>query len=171
MFNKFIGVLLVLAIVQSCTVYAETNTPSGAIDTDQPILTFRDEEGNILLTDAEILYAVATTHQTFGGFTEIVVQIEFTTEGTSLFSEVTRSNLGRQIFIYWGDDVISAPFVSTVITDGIAIISGDFTAQSAYELASLLRQDYEPQIVSWADLPRFFHLLRRLFPSMFPNYY
>jgi len=103
-------------------------------------LTFRDMEGNILLTGSEVANArseMVQRHQ--GGPLERLVSLEFTDLGTQLFAAATRNNRGQQIFIYMDDFQISAPAVQEEITTGFATISGHFTRESADLLASQIR--------------------------------
>ena len=74
------------------------------------------------------------------------VVIEFTNEGTELFSELTKNiaGTGRGIGIFLDNQLISAPSVAvtyaeTGITGGSAVISGGFDAESARDLEIQLR--------------------------------
>jgi len=70
---------------------------------------------------------------------EWVVNFEFDSVGARRFAEVTRANVGRPFAIVLDDRVISAPVIREPITGGRGQISGSFTAQSANDLAVLLR--------------------------------
>lgn len=63
------------------------------------------------------------------------VSISFTEEGAALFEELTTNNIGKQIAIFVGGTLISAPSVSETITGGQAQITGDFTIEEAQDLA------------------------------------
>lgn len=78
--------------------------------------------------------------QDFGGQvqSEPVVEFEFKPAGADRFYEMTSNNIGKHLAIIIDGVVISAPTVSVGIR-GKGIISGNFTAQSAQELALLLR--------------------------------
>ncbi|HEX3095590.1 MAG TPA: protein translocase subunit SecD, partial [Patescibacteria group bacterium] len=69
---------------------------------------------------------------------DVVVRLQFDSEGTKLFSDMTTANVGKQIAIFLDGQVLSAPTVQNPITDGTAIITGNFTADSAKELATRL---------------------------------
>lgn len=75
---------------------------------------------------------------------QVVVRLQFDEEGTKLFSELTSANIGKQIAIFLDGEVLSAPTVQTAITNGEAIISGNFTADSAKELATRLNSGALP---------------------------
>ncbi|MEK7109401.1 MAG: protein translocase subunit SecD [Patescibacteria group bacterium] len=67
-----------------------------------------------------------------------VVQVVFNSEGAKLFGDITTKNIGSELGIFLDGNLISAPVIQDAITDGKAIISGSFTAQSAKELATNL---------------------------------
>ena len=66
------------------------------------------------------------------------VDLEFDGEGTTLFSKITKENLGKRVAIYLDQVPISAPVVQSEITNGRAVISGGFTLEEAKALASRL---------------------------------
>jgi len=107
-------------------------------------LVFRNEEGYILLTGEHVARAVAQVTPNHAGVPETVVSIEFTEEGTRLFGDVTRNNIGRMIHIYVNGELVSSPIVQAIITDGTAIISGNFTTETATQLARTLSGQDEP---------------------------
>ncbi len=78
------------------------------------------------------------------GLTEPVVSIQFDAEGTKLFADLTKKNMGKQIAIFLDGQIISAPTVQAEITDGKAIISGNFTIDSAKALAKRLNEGALP---------------------------
>ncbi len=68
-----------------------------------------------------------------------VVSFRFDTTGARRFADITSENVGRLFAIVLDDAVISAPRIQEPITGGSGVISGDFTVESANELALLLR--------------------------------
>ncbi len=66
------------------------------------------------------------------------VGLEFNDEGSKLFAQATKELLNKRIAIFLDDYPITAPVVQSVITDGKASISGNFTSQSAKELSAQL---------------------------------
>lgn len=66
------------------------------------------------------------------------VNLEFDDEGTELFSELTKNNLGKRIAIYLDGVPISAPVVQSEITNGQAVVSGGFSLPEAKKLAQRL---------------------------------
>ncbi len=66
-----------------------------------------------------------------------VVQIIFDAEGGKLFQELTKRNIGKQIAIFVGGEMISAPRVQQEIAGGIAVITGS----GDFDEARMLAQD------------------------------
>lgn len=64
------------------------------------------------------------------------IALKFDTTGTSKFAEATRKNVGSTISIWMDDVMLSAPTVNSVIANGEAVITGQFTAEEANELAN-----------------------------------
>ncbi|MDP3956200.1 MAG: protein translocase subunit SecD [bacterium] len=67
--------------------------------------------------------------------TSPVVVLNFDAEGAQLFADLTKANIEKTIGVYLDGQPISTPVVQEAITDGTAIISGNFTPQEATELA------------------------------------
>ncbi len=70
---------------------------------------------------------------------EPLVTIEFNAEGTKLFAEITKRNIGKPVAILLDGVVISAPRVSNEIVGGKAQITGNFTVPEARDLAKRLK--------------------------------
>lgn len=69
---------------------------------------------------------------------EAVVNFEFDTEGAEKFARLSAANVGRRFAIVLDGVVLSAPVIYEPILGGQAQISGNFTAQSANELAIII---------------------------------
>ncbi|WP_185985603.1 protein translocase subunit SecD [Aureimonas mangrovi] len=70
---------------------------------------------------------------------EPVVNITFDSRGAQQFGAVTQQNVNRPFAIVLDNQVLSAPNINEPILGGQAQISGNFTVQSANDLAVLLR--------------------------------
>ncbi len=105
-------------------------------------LQFIDEEGNVLLTGKNLVDAQAQPKQDGSGQAEIA--LEFDKEGAKLFGEATTANVGKPLIIVIDDQAVSAPIVQGPIMDGNAVITGNFTAKEAQDLAVLLRSGALP---------------------------
>ena len=112
-------------------------------------LVFMDADGKEWLTGTDIKRATAMYGQPTGAelTDEHYVQIEFTDEGTQKFSEATASIAARKntdgmnfLAIVMDNQAISTPMVENQLTQSTCVISGgNFTAESAKELADLLK--------------------------------
>jgi len=72
------------------------------------------------------------------------VNISLDRAGTKKFARVTRDNVGKRLAIVLDNKIISAPVIREAILGGNSVISGDFTFQSATDLALLLRSGALP---------------------------
>jgi preprotein translocase subunit SecD len=70
---------------------------------------------------------------------EPIVTFRFNTSGARKFAQVTQESVGKPFAIVLDNEVISAPVIREPILGGSGQISGNFTVQSANDLAILLR--------------------------------
>jgi preprotein translocase subunit SecD len=63
------------------------------------------------------------------------IDITFNTQGARRFGRVTQENVGKPFAIILDDKILSAPNINEPILGGRAQISGNFTVQSAHDLA------------------------------------
>jgi preprotein translocase subunit SecD len=70
---------------------------------------------------------------------EPIVTFKFNTSGARKFAQVTQENVNRPFAIVLDEEVISAPVIREPILGGSGQISGNFTVESANNLAILLR--------------------------------
>ncbi len=68
-----------------------------------------------------------------------VVSFKFDSLGARKFGDATSKNVGRRFAIVLDNKIISAPVIRDAILGGSGIISGNFTVESARDLALLLR--------------------------------
>jgi len=66
------------------------------------------------------------------------VSLEFNDEGQELFKEITTRNVGKPVAIFLDGEPISIPTVNEPISDGRAVISGNFNIQEAKILTQRL---------------------------------
>ena len=62
------------------------------------------------------------------------VRVDFNSEGAKLFGDITSANVGRELGIFLDGKLLSAPVIQDKITDGTAIISGNFSAEAARDM-------------------------------------
>jgi protein-export membrane protein SecD len=70
---------------------------------------------------------------------EMVLSFQLDAEGTRIFCRITREHVGERFAVLLDGKVVTAPRVNEPICGGSGQISGNFTAQSAGQLAALLR--------------------------------
>ncbi len=97
-------------------------------------LEFTTEDGDVFMTGDQISNAEVAVSEDLYGNKEYVVALTMTEEGAQIFAETTQKYLGRCLPIVYDGEVISNPYVQTVITGGQAQISG----MASYEEANLL---------------------------------
>jgi protein-export membrane protein SecD len=68
-----------------------------------------------------------------------VVAFQFNSAGAKKFGEITAANVGKPFAIVLDNKVITAPRINSPILNGSGIITGNFTVESANNLALLLR--------------------------------
>nr|WP_297864308.1 protein translocase subunit SecD [uncultured Acetatifactor sp.] len=98
------------------------------------------EDGSILVQGTDVSSATAGTIQTNMG-SEFVVSLTMTEEGTAKFTQATQNAFDKNesLAIYYDGNIISAPSVNAVITDGSAQISPMESYERAESLASTIR--------------------------------
>ena len=62
------------------------------------------------------------------------VSLTFSSEGATKFADITKNNIGKVLAIILDGSPISTPVIRDQISDGKAVINGNFTAQQAQEL-------------------------------------
>jgi preprotein translocase subunit SecD len=82
------------------------------------------------------LRSVGVTTGQVGGY---VIQFELKPDGATIFGDYTRNNVGKILAIVLDKRIISAPRINSPITEGSGIIEGNFTNESANELAIQMR--------------------------------
>ena len=122
-------------------------------------LTFRkgtdsetDDDGNtiptaeIVLQGADVTSAQAQYRPDDNGDYEYLVALELSSEGASKFAEATAELAGSStpISIWMDNTMISAPSVNSAITDGSAVITGNFTQETAKKLADQINSGALP---------------------------
>ncbi|MEO6509216.1 MAG: protein translocase subunit SecD [Patescibacteria group bacterium] len=109
--------------------FKEATEGANLATTSASILDLNKDTG---LTGKDVKKATVVFSQQNG---QPQVSLEFTPDGGKLFGEVTGRNVGKQVAIYLDYYPISAPLVQQAITDGNAVISGNFSTDEAKQLA------------------------------------
>jgi len=79
---------------------------------------------------------------------EPVVTLKFNDQGTELFAQLTKENVGKRLAIFLDGLPISIPVVNEEITAGEAVISGNFNIETARQLAQRLNAGALPVPIS-----------------------
>lgn len=95
--------------------------------------------GETVLEGTDVKNAEAATQTSETGAKQYVVQLTLTDEGAKKFSDATAANIGKQIWIMYDEEQISAPTVNEQISGGQAVISGMGSYEEADELATMIR--------------------------------
>ncbi len=82
---------------------------------------------------------------------EFVLSFALDSEGTRIFCRITRENTGNRFAILLDNQVLTAPRINEPICGGSGQISGNFTAESANNLAVMLRAGALPAPLSVID--------------------
>lgn len=88
------------------------------------------------LTGKQLQSARVDFNQQTGG---IQVALQFNEEGTDLFAEITRKNIGKRVGIFIDGQLLSAPMVQSEIPGGQAVITGAGNLEEARALARNLQ--------------------------------
>ncbi|MBO0749091.1 MAG: protein translocase subunit SecD [Porphyrobacter sp.] len=96
--------------------------------------------------------SLTNAQQTFQPQTnEPVVNIQFDSQGADKFGRLTTENVNKPFAIVLDGQVLSAPNINEPILGGSAIIEGNFTVQSANQLAIQLRSGALPVKLTVVD--------------------
>lgn len=129
----------------------DTDSAAGLLG-EMAQLRFVDADGNQILDgatdvkDASYQYSAVSD----GGNAQHHVQIEFNAEAVEKFAEATRNAAAKSgegknyIAIMMDDTVVSAPSVSGEINNSTCVITGNFTAEEARDLANKIKSGQLP---------------------------
>ncbi len=136
---------------------------------ETPILEFKEQDDNAaaIQADASTTTALTVNPDSLWKNTELTgkylkrailefspndgtpeVSLEFNSEGSKMFEDITTRNVGRPVAIFLDGYVISAPTVNEKITGGKAVISGQFNIDEAKLLVKRLNSGALPVPVS-----------------------
>lgn len=95
-----------------------------------------DLEKEAFLNGREHLETAYVTTADNGDF---AIGLKFNDEGAKIFGDITSANVRKKTYIYVGGQKIMEPSINAAITNGSAIITGNYTYQSAYDYATQLQ--------------------------------
>jgi protein-export SecD/SecF family membrane protein len=103
-------------------------------------LEFVDPRGNIILTGSDLADAQGVRNSGASDPSEQnVISLTFSKEGAEKFAEATAKFIGQNIAIYIDDEKVVDATVKSVISDGKAQISGNYTLEEAVAEAAILK--------------------------------
>ena len=109
----------------------DSNNEDGSINYEDP---------TVWVTGSDVESAQAGTQQNqTTGSSDFVVQLHLNETGAKSFAEATESHLQQVIYIIYDGEVVSAPKVQAVISDGNCIVEGMGSYEAAERLASTIR--------------------------------
>ena len=118
-------------------------TVATASETEQPNYDYSKppifDESQIVISGNDITSARGGMTSDNYGQTGYVVDLGFSEEGKQKFAAATERNLGQPIYIIYNGEIVSAPYVQSVISEGRAQITGMDSLESADRLASTIR--------------------------------
>ncbi|MDR1565278.1 MAG: hypothetical protein LBS74_10005 [Oscillospiraceae bacterium] len=122
--------------------------PSGSVSklfTGNEVIDELGNEYPIALTGADVSNAqLGISSKNNGIDNELRVDVTFNAQGAAKLAEVTKRLIGQTLSIWLDGKLVSAPTVNSTITEGHAIISGDFTADEATDLADQINSSALP---------------------------
>lgn len=118
-----------------------TKAANGQAPAGAKVIT-RDSDGSFLVVKKKVIVSgdqLNNAQASFNRDAVPVVHFSFNAIGAKKFAEVTSNNSGKRLAIILDGRLLSDPVINEPILGGDGIISGNFTVESANELALLLR--------------------------------
>lgn len=131
----------ILALQYQATRCDDDDAMAGHDDPNLPLVTCSTDGqtvyllGKSVMTGAEITDADSGYNDDAGQY---AIDLALTAAGTKTWADFTSANVGNQTAFTLDSRVVSAPQIREAITGGRVQITGNFTAESARELAGVL---------------------------------
>jgi preprotein translocase subunit SecD len=131
-----------LALQFQATRCNEEDVLAGNDDPKLPLVTCSQDHKQVYLLDKSIISgeqiqdASSGLEQQRG---EYVVDVQFKSDASNVWADFTAANIGTQTAFTLDSQVVSAPEIQEAIPGGRTQITGHFTADSARELANVLK--------------------------------
>jgi preprotein translocase subunit SecD len=132
----------ILALQFQATRCDEDDVLAGNDDPNLPLVTCSQDGKEVYLLDKSIISgtqiktADSGLDQQQGRY---VVTVEFNSDASKIWADFTAANVGTQTAFVLDSKVVSAPQIQEAIPGGTTQITGQFTAESARELANVLK--------------------------------
>lgn len=131
----------ILALQFQATRCDEEDVLAGNDDPNLPLITC-GEDGNVYLLDKSIITGEQIEDATSGldqQRGEYVVDVQFKSDASKTWADFTAANVGTQTAFVLDSKVVSAPEIQEAIPGGRTQITGQFTQETAEELANVLK--------------------------------
>jgi preprotein translocase subunit SecD len=116
--------------------------PGASVPTDNSTTSINAAFEPAILTGADLTSATFGTTGNLVG--EPAVILQFNAHGTAIFSQVTSQNVGQIFGIFLDGVPLTTPVIQEAIPNGQAVISGNFNATQAKDLADNLNEGALP---------------------------
>ena len=131
-----------LALQFQATRCNEDDVLAGNDDPNLPLVTCSHDHTTVYLLDKSIISGEQIKNATSGldqQRGDYVVDLEFKSDASKVWADFTAANVGTQTAFTLDSQVVSAPEIQEAIPGGRTQITGQFTADSARELANVLK--------------------------------
>ncbi|ORB68747.1 protein translocase subunit SecD [Mycolicibacterium tusciae] len=132
----------ILALQFQATRCGEDDVLAGNDDPNLPLVTCSQDGNEVYLLDKSIISGEQIENAS-SGFDQqqgiYLVDVQFKGDATKIWADFTAANVGTQTAFVLDSQVVSAPEIREPIPGGRTQISGQFTEQTARELANVLK--------------------------------
>ena len=132
----------ILALQFQATRCGEDDVLAGNDDPNLPLVTCSQDGKEVYLLDKSIISGEGIANATSGldqQRGEYVVDVEFKSDAAKTWADFTAANVGTQTAFVLDSKVVSAPQIQEAIPGGRTQITGQFTNDTARELANVLK--------------------------------
>ncbi|ORB19495.1 protein translocase subunit SecD, partial [Mycolicibacterium monacense] len=131
-----------LALQFQATRCGEDDVLAGNDDPNLPLITCSTDGQTVYLLNKSIISGEQIANASSGLDNqrgEYIVDLEFKSDAAKIWADFTAANVGTQTAFTLDSQVVSAPEIQEAIPGGRTQINGRFTADSARELANVLK--------------------------------
>jgi preprotein translocase subunit SecD len=132
----------VLALQYQAGRCGDDDVLAGNDDPNLPLVTCSQDKATVYLLEPSIISGEQIANAS-SGFDQqqarYIVDLEFKSDAATTWGEFTAQNIGTQTAFTLDSQVVSAPEIQEAIPGGRTQITGQFTQQSAAELANVLK--------------------------------
>ena len=132
----------ILALQFQATRCGEEDVLAGNDDPNLPLVTCSQDGNEVYLLDKSIISGEQIENASSGldqQQGQYIVDVQFKSDATKIWADFTAANVGTQTAFVLDSKVVSAPEMREPIPGGRTQISGQFTEQTARELANVLK--------------------------------